>query len=140
MTMARRQVTGLARRQVTGLARCRVTGLARCQVTGLVRNQACQKLPAVSRVIRAARTRVQMPRRLRAAIQVGLVRSPVRNSLVQTRVKIPARAQRAPRVVTLAVHQTVRQVLLMVPLRVELLRVVAGLCRAPVRRSCPLGC
>ena len=85
-----------------------MTGLARCRVTNLVRNQACQKLPAVSRVIRAARTRVQMPRRLRAAIRVGLVRSlarnlarnPARTSLVQTRVKIPARAQQAPQVVT----------------------------------------
>ena len=82
------------------MARRQVTGLVRNRVTGLVRNQACQKLPAVSRVIRAARTRVQMPRRLRAAIQVGLVRSPVRNSRVETRVKMPARVQRAPRVVT----------------------------------------
>ena len=85
-----------------------MTNLVRNRVTGLVRNQACQKLPAVSRVIRAARTRVQMPRRLRAAIRVGLVRSRARNlvrnlaqnSRVETRVKMPARVQRAPRVVT----------------------------------------
>ena len=93
---------------MTGLARCRVAGLARCRVTGLVRTRVPPKLPTVSRVTRVARTRVQMPRRLRAAIRVGLVRSRARNlvrnlarnSRVQTRVKMPARVQRAPRVVT----------------------------------------